>query len=76
MQDVKYVQVEPPPDVESALIALVRSYSLRFAAVDMAVADDGRWIFFEINPNGQWAWLDISGGFDMARLFVQSFSKS
>jgi len=76
MRDVKYVEVEPPPDVESVLLALVRSYGLRFAAVDMAVADDGRWIFFEINPNGQWAWLDISGGFDMARLFVQSFSRA
>lgn len=76
MRDVKYVQVVPPPDVVAALLALVRGYGLRFAAVDMAVADDGRWIFFEINPNGQWAWLDISGGFDMARLFVQSFSRS
>lgn len=74
--EVKYQEVEPPPEVESALIALVRSYSLRFAAVDMAVADDGRWVFFEINPNGQWAWLDISGGFDVARLFVKSFSRT
>lgn len=76
MQDVRYVEVEPPPEVESALLALVRSYGLRFAAIDMAVADDGRWVFFEINPNGQWAWLDISGGFDVARLFVQSFSRA
>jgi hypothetical protein len=76
MQDVRYVEVEPPPEVESALLALVRSYGLRFAAIDMAVAEDGRWVFFEINPNGQWAWLDISGGFDVARLFVQSFSRA
>jgi hypothetical protein len=75
MRDVSYVQVEPPPDVELALLGLVRSYGLRFAAVDMAVAEDGRWFFFEINPNGQWAWLDISGGFDVGQLFVQSFSR-
>lgn len=76
VRDVKYVKVVPPPEVESALLCLVRSYGLRFAAVDMAVADDGHWVFFEINPNGQWAWLDISGGFDVARLFVQSFSRT
>jgi hypothetical protein len=45
---------------------LLEEYSLRFAAVDFAVANDGAWVFFEINPNGQWAWLDLAGATDVA----------
>jgi len=32
-------------------------------------------IFFEVNPNGQWAWLDLSGGMNIAASFVKTFSK-
>lgn len=75
MSDVEYFEVEVPDDVRSPLLGLVRSYGLRFSAIDMAVDRDGHWWFFEINPNGQWAWLDLAGGFDIAGSFVRSFSK-
>ena len=31
---------------------------LRFGRLDFAKAEDGMW-FLEVNPNGQWAWLDL-----------------
>lgn len=46
-----------PDDVASKCIELVRSYGLLFGAIDLAFTDDG-YVFFEINPNGQWAWLE------------------
>jgi hypothetical protein len=39
----------------------------------VAVDREGKWIFFEINPNGQWAWLDLMGGLDIGALFLRSF---
>lgn len=61
MEGVQYKPIELPKDIASNLERLVKSYSLRFAAIDMGIRSDGEWIFFEINPNGQWAWLDIMG---------------
>lgn len=61
MDGVKYEPVEIPCGVAKKLSKLINSYKLRFAAVDMCLSVDGRWIFFEINPNGQWAWLDMLG---------------
>jgi predicted ATP-grasp superfamily ATP-dependent carboligase len=45
------------PDVEAACIDLVRSYGLLFGAIDLAFTDEG-YVFFEINPNGQWGWIE------------------
>ena len=44
-------------DVASRCVELVASYGLNFGAIDLAATDDG-YVFFEINPNGQWAWLE------------------
>jgi hypothetical protein len=51
-------QREPLPDeVAARCVELVRSYSLLFGAIDLARTEHG-YVFFEINPNGQWAWLE------------------
>jgi hypothetical protein len=75
MTDVAYRTISLPADTEAALRALVRHYGLRFAAIDMAVTTRAEWVFFEINPNGQWAWLDLVGGQEIAHSFIRSFSK-
>ncbi len=74
MQGVTYENVSPPACVKAALMQLVRSYHLRFAAIDMIVDKQGAWIFLEINPNGQWAWLDLAGGSQIWRSFATAFS--
>jgi Prokaryotic glutathione synthetase, ATP-grasp domain len=61
MNDVTYSSINLPIDVEVKIKHLMRAYRLRFAAIDMALTDSGEWYFLEINPNGQWAWLDLCG---------------
>jgi glutathione synthase/RimK-type ligase-like ATP-grasp enzyme len=53
---------ELPAELAERCVRLVRSYGLLFAAVDFAVDQDGRYVFFEINPNGQWAWIEQRTG--------------
>lgn len=50
--------VELPEQIQGALLGLCRSLDLHFAAVDFVCDRDGRWWFLELNPNGQWAWLE------------------
>jgi glutathione synthase/RimK-type ligase-like ATP-grasp enzyme len=73
MDDVKYRAISVPDAVRRALIALIDRYSLRFAAIDMAVTHKHEWIFFEVNPNGQWAWLDLVAGMNIALSFIKAF---
>jgi hypothetical protein len=75
MVDVLSEPAMLPECIATALLKLVGRYELRFGAIDMATTVEGDWIFFEINPNGQWAWLDIASKFDIASAFVRSFGR-
>lgn len=45
---------------------LVRRLGLSFGAIDYALLLDGGHVFLEINPNGQWAWLEQHNGSSIA----------
>jgi hypothetical protein len=47
-----------PDDVVQRCIDLVRAYDLQFAALDLIETDDGRHVFLEINPNGQFLFVE------------------
>jgi glutathione synthase/RimK-type ligase-like ATP-grasp enzyme len=62
---LKHTPVELPDDMAHRCLGLVRSYGLAFGAIDLAVDTHGRHVFFEINPNGQWAWIEQLTGLPM-----------
>lgn len=61
MADVTHRPVQLPAKVSRQLRRLVTTYGLRFAAIDLLRDIDSNYVFLEINPNGQWAWLDLVG---------------
>lgn len=76
MEGVAYHPAAPPARTTHAARRLVSSYGLRFAALDFVVDSAGTWYFLELNPNGQWAWLDLVGGADFAGRFCRALSVS
>lgn len=46
-----------PPEVKSKCAALVETLGLAFGAIDLILTPEGEYVFLEINPNGQWAWI-------------------
>ncbi|GIH59443.1 MvdC/MvdD family ATP grasp protein [Microbispora siamensis] len=59
---ITYRHLELPAEVSDALVALVRDLGLAFGAIDLILTPDERYVFLEINPSGQWAWLEIELG--------------
>lgn len=56
-----------PSAVEERCVRLVREMNLHFGAIDLVLRPDGRYVFLEINPNGQWAWMgEVSESIAMA----------
>ena len=41
---------------------LLRRLNLHFGAIDFVETPEGEYIFLEINPNGQWAWIETQTG--------------
>jgi glutathione synthase/RimK-type ligase-like ATP-grasp enzyme len=62
---LKHTPVVLPDEMAHSCLELVRGYGLAFGAIDLAVGKDGRHVFFEINPNGQWAWIEQLTGLPM-----------
>lgn len=59
-----------PADVEAKCIQLVRTLDLAFGAIDMILTPEGEYVFLEINPNGQWAWIEQRTGAAMSQSLV------
>jgi glutathione synthase/RimK-type ligase-like ATP-grasp enzyme len=52
-----------PAEVECRLLALLDRFGLNYGAVDLIVTPDGRHVFLEVNPTGEFLWLDdLSAG--------------
>ena len=45
---------------------LVDRLGLRYGAIDLVHTTDGRYCFLEINPNGEWLWLQDALGWPIA----------
>jgi glutathione synthase/RimK-type ligase-like ATP-grasp enzyme len=59
-----------PPALEAKCLDLTRRLGLRMSNIDMIVTPDGDFIFLEVNPNGQWAWVEEQVGFPLATALV------
>jgi len=53
---------ELPRDVNERCLSIVERLGLRYGAIDMVVTPDGRYVFIEINPNGQYLWVEYETG--------------
>jgi glutathione synthase/RimK-type ligase-like ATP-grasp enzyme len=47
-----------PDDIARKCLALMKAYGLSFSAMDFIVTRDGRFVFLELNPNGQWGFIE------------------
>lgn len=50
--------LEIPEDISSKCFKLTKELKLNFAAIDFILDTENNYIFLEINPNGQWAWIE------------------
>jgi glutathione synthase/RimK-type ligase-like ATP-grasp enzyme len=56
--EVEHEVYDLPEHVEAALHRLMRSFDINFASIDIIVTPEGDFVFLDLNPNGQWLWLE------------------
>lgn len=54
----RYSLVKIPESIEKECLKILGVSQLEFGAFDYLVTADDTWIFLEVNPNGQWLWLE------------------
>ncbi|MEU3140094.1 ATP-grasp ribosomal peptide maturase [Nocardiopsis alba] len=70
-----YSPVETPGRVRRAVIGLMSDLRLTYGALDFVVTPDGRWVFLELNPNGQWGWIQLATGLPIAAAIADHLRK-
>lgn len=65
---------ELPGNVGTAIGIYMQRLALDFGRLDLLLGDDGKYAFLEVNPNGEWAWLDPDGRHGLLDRMVDEFS--
>ncbi len=63
---LKHSRIELPSDIHNKCVKLLRHLNLRFGAIDFVLDKNEEFIFLEINPNGQWAWIEKLTGYQIS----------
>jgi glutathione synthase/RimK-type ligase-like ATP-grasp enzyme len=67
-----YTACKLPDAVAAALRRLVAALGLRFGAADFGVTAGGEHVFFEINPGGQWLFVEIATGMRISHAMARA----
>jgi len=70
LENIRHELCDLDPVVAQKVHRIMSYYKLEFAAIDFAVVDDGEPVFLELNPNGQWLWLQYMTGVNLADPFI------
>lgn len=70
---LSYSVCELPGKVESKIGEMMEVLDIVYGAFDFILTDDGEWYFLEVNPAGQWAWLEIELDLPMRESFAKLF---
>jgi glutathione synthase/RimK-type ligase-like ATP-grasp enzyme len=60
--NAKHVPHDLPDDVADKLRGLMRQLGLVYGAIDLRLTEDGRYVFLEINPAGQFLYVEQQTG--------------
>ncbi|MEV7782118.1 ATP-grasp ribosomal peptide maturase [Kitasatospora sp. NPDC088351] len=65
-----YSVIDLPPQLEKALLAYLEHFGLASGSFDLALDRTGGFHWLELNPNGQWGWLEDETGLPLTVAFA------
>lgn len=71
---LSYCETEISKDISNNCRYMLKRLGLAFGAFDFIAAKDGKIYFLEVNPNGQWYWLEDLAGVLISDAIANSLS--
>ncbi len=65
--NVSYEKIDLPKNVENFCLDMLKHYDLSFGEFDFIKNKKDEYVFLEINPNGQWLWLELQSGYNLTK---------
>ena len=71
-----YEKCKLSKDIEDELLRLNKYYNLNYSAIDLIQDKNGKIYFLEINPNGQYLWIENSLGLPISQSIASFLKKN
>lgn len=71
MNEATMEAYELPSKIKNLLLKLMDSLGLVYGAIDMRLRPNGDYIFLEINPSGQWLFVEDGTGLPITKTFSE-----
>lgn len=72
---LKFEPIEIPNEIQQKCIKLLQELNLKFGAIDLIKTPNEEYVFLEINPNGQWAWIETQTGQKISDAIINQLIK-
>lgn len=59
IKDVKLIPIDIPDELKQKCLSYISSVKLDYGAFDFMLTEDNEFIFLEVNPTGDWRWVEI-----------------
>src|SRR5262249_28368643 len=63
---LQHTTIELPENIARGCLSMLQFFGLRFGAFDFLVDDHGDYYFLELNPTGQWLWIEEITGMSIS----------
>ena len=63
-EELQYNRTSIPYDVEEKILCLMKKLNISFGGVDL-ILNNGEYYFIEVNPTGEWGWIEAAVGYDI-----------
>jgi hypothetical protein len=60
--DIDKDPIRLPLEIEEKIVAMMKAFGLVYGAFDFIVTPDGDYVFLEVNPSGQYMWVEAATG--------------
>jgi glutathione synthase/RimK-type ligase-like ATP-grasp enzyme len=68
----EYSPYELPNEIAEKCLRLVKEFGLQFGAIDMIVTPADEYVFLEVNPNGQYGWIETRTGLRISEAIARA----
>jgi len=63
-----------PAEIEQGIHGFMNDIGLQYGRLDFLRTRDGQYHFLEVNPNGEWGWLDSEGKYGLLEKMLEEVS--
>ena len=71
VDEMRHREHELPAQIESQCLRFLEHFGLAFGAIDMILTPDGRYVFLENNPTGQFGWVEERTGLPLTAALAE-----